>query len=116
MTKPDHWMFAGTGMKKGDSIPGLVGWEFHGSPADIPGLEVVAAGKTFTGDDRESHYTATIYPGPKGNFVFNAGTCWWSMPLATPPAFQNPPDVDFSQPYERVRRMTKNLFVRVLAR
>jgi hypothetical protein len=51
VTKADHWLFEGTGMKNGDRIPGLVGWEFHGSPADIPGLEVVAAGPTFTGGD-----------------------------------------------------------------
>ena len=36
--KPDHWIFAGTGMKKGDRIPGLVGWEYHGDPPKIPGL------------------------------------------------------------------------------
>jgi len=30
--KPEHWLFEGTGMNKGDSIPGLVGWEFHGDP------------------------------------------------------------------------------------
>ena len=35
-SKPDHWIFAGTGMKKGDRIPGLVGWEYHGDPADDP--------------------------------------------------------------------------------
>ena len=32
ITRPDHWMFEGTGMKRGDSIPGLVGWEYHGRP------------------------------------------------------------------------------------
>ena len=42
--KPEHWMFNGTGMKKGDRIPGLVGWEYHGDPAKIPGLQVVAEG------------------------------------------------------------------------
>ena len=36
---PDHWLFAGTGMKLGDGIPGLVGWEWHGQPAAIPGLK-----------------------------------------------------------------------------
>ena len=46
--KPDHWLFAGTGMKAGDGIPGLVGWEWHGEPAPIPGLEVVASGKTMS--------------------------------------------------------------------
>ena len=38
-TKPDHWIFAGTGMKAGEKIPGLIGWEYHGAPAEIPGLE-----------------------------------------------------------------------------
>ncbi len=32
VTKPDHWIFAGTGVKKGDRIPGLIGWEYHGDP------------------------------------------------------------------------------------
>src|SRR5262249_12021377 len=59
VTKPEHWMFEGTRMKKGDRIPGLVGWEFHGEPADITDLEVVAEGPTWTGGDEESHYTAT---------------------------------------------------------
>ncbi|MCW0221091.1 MAG: twin-arginine translocation signal domain-containing protein, partial [Prosthecobacter sp.] len=26
-TRPEHWLFEGTGMKQGDFIPGLVGWE-----------------------------------------------------------------------------------------
>ena len=45
--KPDHWIFEGTGMMEGDKIPGLVGWEHHGDPLDIPGLEVVASGLTI---------------------------------------------------------------------
>src|SRR4029453_9771783 len=43
-----HWIFAGTGMKNGDSIPGLVGWEYMGDPADIPGLRGVAKGELFS--------------------------------------------------------------------
>jgi hypothetical protein len=42
---PEHWLFEGTGMKKGEGIPGLVGWEWHGDPAAIPGLQVVAAAR-----------------------------------------------------------------------
>ena len=39
-TKPEHWIFEGTGMQKGEAIPGLIGWEYHGDPpADIPGLD-----------------------------------------------------------------------------
>jgi N,N-dimethylformamidase beta subunit-like, C-terminal len=115
VTKPDHWVFEGTKLKKGDRIPGLVGWEFHGEPADIPGLEVVAAGKTYTGDDRESHYTATIYPGPKGNFVFNASTIFWAQGLSAPPGHM-PPISHHGRPQgpdERVQRITKNVFNRI---
>ena len=31
-TAPAHWLFEGTGMQAGDSIDGLIGWEFHGEP------------------------------------------------------------------------------------
>ena len=79
--QPGHWLFAGTGMKEGDGIPGLVGWEWHGEPAPIPGLEVVASGKTQS-PRAQGTYTATIYPGPKGNFVFNAATIWWADGLS----------------------------------
>ena len=111
-----HWLYAGTGMKEGDTIKGLVGWEYHGPPLkDDPTLVVVARGK-FTDFRREAESThaATFYDGPKGNFVFNAGTCWWSMPLARPPGSRNPPDADFSGVDERVQRITKNLFERAM--
>ena len=112
-TKPDHWVFEGTGMKQGESIPQLVGWEFHGPPLrDDPNLVVLAAGKanaTMGGDT----YAATIYPGPKGNFVFNAATCWWSMVLCKPPGFTNPPGIDFSRDDPRVQRMTQNILKRM---
>jgi len=28
----DHWVFDNTGMKNGDTIPDLIGWEYHGYP------------------------------------------------------------------------------------
>ena len=116
MTRPGHWIFEGTKLKKGDRIPGLVGWEFHGEPAKIPGLEVVAEGPTWTGGDEESHYTATIYPGPKGNFVLNASTIFWSQGLAAPPGHM-PPISHHGRPHgpdERVQRITRNLLDRAL--
>ena len=113
-TRPDHWIFAGTGMKKGEGIPGLVGWEFHGEPANIKGLEVVAEGPTWTGDERQSHYTATIYPGPKGNLVFNASTIFWAQGLSAPPGHM-PPISHHGRPHgpdERVQRITRNVLER----
>lgn len=113
-TKPDHWMFKGTGMKKGDAIPGLVGWEFHGDPAKIDGLEVVAAGKTLTGGEAESHYEATIYPGPKGNTVFNASTIFWAQGLSSPPGHWLPyvHNGRSHGPDKRVRTITANLLAK----
>ncbi len=44
-SQPDHWIFEGTKMKRGEGIPGLVGWEWYGNPAKIPGLEVLPPGQ-----------------------------------------------------------------------
>ena len=114
---PEHWMFAGTGMKKGDAIPGLVGWEWMGLPADIPGLQVVSTGKTqndLQGPKGEGIYTATIYPRPKRNFVFNAATCWWADGLSEPPGYMRPKVYTEPQgPDPRVQRITANILERI---
>jgi hypothetical protein len=115
-TKPKHWIFDGTDMKEGDAIPGLVGWEFHGDPADIPGLEVVAQGEALRGGVTPVHWTATIYPGDRGNFVFNAATIWWAQGLASPPGHILPWShwVRPHGPDPRVQRITANLLKRAL--
>jgi hypothetical protein len=111
--QPGHWLFAGTGMKEGDGIPGLVGWEWHGEPAPIPGLEVVASGKTQS-PRAQGSYTATIYPGPKGNLVFNAATIWWADGLSAPPGYVRPAVYTRPQgPDPRVQRITRNLLERM---
>jgi hypothetical protein len=110
---PDHWLFTGTGMKKGDSIPGLVGWEWHGDPAAIPGLEVVASGPTKS-PRAEGVFTATVYPGPKGNFVFNASTCWWADGLSEPPGYVRPSVYTTPRgPDSRVQQITRNVLERM---
>ncbi|HEX6987139.1 MAG TPA: N,N-dimethylformamidase beta subunit family domain-containing protein, partial [Planctomycetaceae bacterium] len=114
VTKPGHWLFEGTGLKEGDRIPGLVGWEFHGDPANLPGLEVVASGTTINGGGREATWTATVYPGPQGNHVFNASTIYWGIAHATPPGFVAP-YAHFGRPHgpdERVQRITRNFLSR----
>ena len=108
--KATHWLFEGTGLKEGDRIPGLVGWEFHGDPAALPGLEVVATGRTTNSGDKEATFAATVYPGPKGNWVFNASTIFWAMGLSQPPGVV-PPHSHYGRPHgpdERVRRVTAN--------
>ena len=116
VAKPEHWIFAGTGVKKGDRIPGLIGWEYHGQPAKIPGLEIVAAGTAWQGGDNPQQWTATIYPGPKGNFVFNASTIFWAQGLSSPPGHTLPWS-HWSRPHgpdPRVQRITRNLLERAI--
>jgi hypothetical protein len=98
VTKADSWIYERTGVKNGDYIPGLVGFEFHGTPRTlIRGLEVVASSELLhcVGGDviqrvpsetqKESRHSAVVYPCPKGNWVFNAGSIWWSDGLSSPP-------------------------------
>jgi hypothetical protein len=115
--KPEHWIFENTGMKKGDRIPGLVGWEYHGSPADLPGLEVVGEGTAFVGGVKPQRWTATYHPGPKGNFVFNAATIFWAQGLGDPPGHMLPWS-HWSRPHgpdRRVQQITHNLLRRAIA-
>jgi hypothetical protein len=110
-----HWIFEGTGMKNGDSIPNLVGWEHHGLPASIPGLEIIAQGPVFSnGKSQKVEYTATVYPGPKENIVFNAATIWWSDGLSAPPGYKTPSAHGATPkgPDARVQRMTANVLGR----
>jgi hypothetical protein len=116
VTKADHWIFEGVGMKNGDSIPGLVGWEYHGAPANIQGLEIVAEGTALRGGVQPQHWTATVYPGSKRNFVFNAATIFWAQGLSSPPGHMLPWS-HWSRPHgpdDRVQRITHNLLRRAI--
>jgi hypothetical protein len=115
-TMPEHWIFDGTGMKKGESIPGLIGWEYHGDPADIPGLSVVGSGTAWVGGQTPQLWTATVYEGPKGNVVFNASSIFWVQGLSDPPGHTLPWS-HWSRPHgpdPRVERITKNVLDRAL--
>lgn len=117
-TLPEHWLYAATGMQAGDAIPGLIGWEWHGDPAPIEGLEIVATGPTQSapGKPNGGKYTATIYPGPRSNFVFNAATIWWADGLSAPPGYVRPKVyTEPKGPDERVARMTRNILERMRA-
>ncbi len=118
-TQPEHWLYEGTGMKKGDRIPGVIGWEWHGDPAPIPGLEIVATGTTHDapGKPNGGVYTATVYPGSKGNFVFNASTCWWGDGLSQPPGYIRPKVyTEPKGPNPLIQRMTLNVLERMCQR
>jgi hypothetical protein len=116
-TRPDHWIYRDTGMRQGEAIPGLIGWEWHGDPAPIQGLEVVASGPTQSspGQPNGGNYTATVYPGPGQNLVFNAATCWWADGLSAPPGYVRPSVYTSPQgPDRRVQQITRNVLQRMI--
>ena len=61
--------------------------------------------------DAQGHWTSTIYPGPKNNFVFNASTIFWAQALSSPPGHILPwaHNVRPHGPDERVEIITDNL-------
>ncbi len=96
--KEDHWLFANTGMKNGDSVKGIIGWEWHGDPSTFPGLKSSLRDNEKQRGRRRDLYLNHL-PGPKGYWVFNAATIWWSDGLSAPPGYihrrhtgLNPPD------------------------
>ena len=77
------WVFAGSGLARGDTIPGIVGYEYDrlsdqvSQPAglDVVGLSPVGG---WEGQDRAA---STVYVAKSGAPVFNAGTIQWSWGL-----------------------------------
>ena len=115
---PQHWLFEGTSMKKGDSVKGLIGWEWHGAPAmNLPGMNIVAEGDATIKGKTVGRYSSTLYDGPKGNVVFNAATIWWANGLTSPPGHVNPSRHGVTQqgPDKRVQQITHNLFQRIIS-
>jgi hypothetical protein len=123
----DHWVFEGTGLQEGDTLKHLVGWEYHGYPLkEDSTLTLLGVGKIKPnkfGDPEAPDQAMVIYTAEKGNFVFNAGTCFWSLPLSSPPGFQNPvnnqgelrtPVIDFTDEDPIIQRLTKNLLDRAI--
>ena len=67
------------------------------------------------GEKRRGTYTTTLYTAPKGNLVFNAGTCWWNVVLSAPtwisePAAQGLP----ARQSERIQRIPQNILDRMI--
>jgi hypothetical protein len=102
------WVYAGTGLADGDSIPGIVGYETDASmagfplPTSVAGTYQVLSQSPFT-DAGGTAMTAnsSIYQVPSGAWVFGAGTTSWSWGL------------DLANVVDpRIQRITANLLQR----
>jgi hypothetical protein len=82
----NHWIYSGTGLRDGDTIPGIVGYEVDTLMPEHPqprgsGYTLLSRSpyRDFSGIDHEVN--SSIYQSPSGAFVFSAGTMSWSWAL-----------------------------------
>jgi hypothetical protein len=78
------WVFEGTGVKNGDRLPGLLGYEVDRlSDHTPPGTTLLAHSPyPFRGNTRYSDMV--LYTAPSGSIVFATGTMQWSWGLVDP--------------------------------
>jgi hypothetical protein len=88
VVQPSSWLFAGTGVRAGTRLPGLVGDEYDRVQPDAPrprGVEVLlhspvhCSGAAVRGP---SFADTTYYTAPSGAGVFNAATSSWVCQLS----------------------------------
>jgi hypothetical protein len=99
------WVYAGTGLNDGDSIAGLVGYEYDRvwNNGFTPAGEVVLSNSPVTDlNNVASHQNGTAYTAPSGAIVFDAGTVYWSWKLDDNDYQSHGADV-------RVQTMTANI-------
>ena len=104
---PDSWLFAGTGLQRGDGLVGLVGYEFDRVPdgASLPGLNVSMESPVVTAEGLPSVSQVVDRLAPSGRLVFSAGSIYWALGLSADPQTHD----------ARLERMTLNVLERALS-
>jgi hypothetical protein len=84
------WVYAGTGFKDGDAVPGLVGYEadrLMSQYATAPTTNQTLLSRSPFMDDgtppNPDYANSSIYRAASGAWVFNAGSIYWSLGLDT---------------------------------
>ena len=100
-----HWVYTGTGLKDGDVVPGIVGYEMDRFKAEYPPPsstnQTLLSETPFTDDlGRPDLAHSSIYQAPSGAWVFATGTMSWSWGLD--PFGNGVPDA-------RIQRTTANV-------
>src|SRR5439155_241915 len=82
------WVYAGTGFKDGDTVPGIVGYEAdrqfgqYPLPNAVNGTYTLLSSSPFPSNASTSDFSnSSIYQAPSGAWVFASGTIGWSYAL-----------------------------------
>ena len=112
VSEPDHWFWAGTGVRESETIPGIVGGEadgyYPGSPQPTSTSHALLSASHYMalgGSDWPRVQHTSLYETAAGAVVFDAATFNWSFGLNRP-GYQDP----------RIEKATANLFNRLRQR
>jgi hypothetical protein len=81
-----HWVYAGTGLKTGDTLPHLLGyeWDHVWSDGSSPAVDIIATSPAINNRGRTGDSNVTVYYPTPSSIVFSTGTMEWSWGLDRP--------------------------------
>lgn len=81
---PTHWLFAGTGAKRGSTYPGLVGVEIDRAyPFSPATTRILAHSPVACADRGTTHSDLTVYTAASGAAVVSVGTMNWRSGISS---------------------------------
>jgi len=105
VSNQNHWLYSGTGLRTGDRLRGLVGYEWDNAPQDdAEGVDVVSRTQFMDRAGKPRLHEAVVRSHPGGGTVVNVGTTYWPRFLEGDDAFPTSP---------QVQRMTANVLDRL---
>jgi hypothetical protein len=113
VTNSTNWVYAGSGIKDGDSFPQIVGYEADRvvsadpMPTSIPGTYTLLSNSPYTGSNGPEHGNSSIYQATSGAWVFASGTMAWGWGLDN-----YYPEGDYNRADVRLQITTKTLLDR----
>src|SRR5439155_23651451 len=114
VTNSGNWVYAGSGFRDGDSVPGIVGYEadqFYGTypmPNSVNGTFTLLSHSPLTTSTGGSTYAnSSVYQAPSGAWVFAAGTIGWAWALDNYTGYNVVVD-------RRIQQMTANILDRFI--
>jgi hypothetical protein len=78
------WVFEGTGVKNGDRLPGLLGYEVDRSSDHTPSGATLLTHSPYPFRGSTRYSDMVLYTAPSGSVVFATGTMQWSWGLVDP--------------------------------
>ncbi len=103
-TSPD-WVLANTGLKPGDTLPGLLGYEVDRMTNASPSGTVAIAHSPYIFHGKTRYADTTVYEAKSGAIVFATGSIQWSWGLDD----YNVPQLRPSYRSKPTQQMTRNI-------